>query len=160
MKTTTKNTLTTIAVLILPLSVLLVAFFLIRKKKAAGNTESANEEDDKKAVSVTKPSSSATNTAFPLRKNASAKSDLVKQVQATVNVGINGLIGPYAPYYNGSYFNTIKEDGYYGNKTAAAIAFLTGTDGNTLTEEQWHALCIKYNDIIRWTRYYLTSTTL
>lgn len=150
MKTATKNTLKALAVILLPLPVLLVVFLYLKKKKEAEEEETPNDDKSKSTPSsTTKTTTTKTTTTsttsnvnknFPLSKNTSVKTDLVKEVQEVINYNIAGLLGPNAPYYNGKYFNHITADGYYGNQTAAAIAFLTGTKGDTLTKEQFQKM--------------------
>ena len=143
-----KTLLIVIAIILVPVAGGIGYWYLTRKKSEDGSQNSAGESADKNTTPTTagtsaaKPAdTTATNNSFPLTLNPSVKSDLVKQCQELLNDKISGAIPPMAPIADGKYITSLVEDGYYGNKTAAAVKYeFPDTDGKTITQTMFNKL--------------------
>ncbi len=145
-----KTFLIVLAIILVPATAGLGYWYLTRKKSEQDPESKAGDS----AIPGTAPTSTGTNTpgsttqsttgvntAFPLKLNASVKTNLVKEIQNVINDNIKNAIPPMAPVYDGEYFTSLVVDGYYGKKTAAAVKFLfPETDGKTFTESQYDKL--------------------
>lgn len=140
-----KTFLIVIAIILVPVAGGLGYRYFTRKK-----SESNEEDPADNAGTATSPTSTTTSTTtkpkydatkFPLKLNASVKSDLVKDCQELLNEQIEGCIPPVCPYYSGNQIKSLVCDGYYGNKTAAVVKFVfPETDGKTITEDMYNSL--------------------
>ena len=109
----------------------------IKDKKKNETENSPTDENNGAPATNTK----TTNTAYPLRKAPSVKSELVKELQQLLNERLADLKPPTVPYYNNSPLIRLAEDGYYGDRTAAVIAwFFPDSDGSTLTGQMFEEL--------------------
>ncbi len=117
-----------------------VVFFVVRRNKkattqttASGTTTSGSGSSGNKTTTTT--------SEFPLKKNASVKRDIVKQLQELLNEKISALVPPLVPYAaDGTPITTLKVDGYYGDKTAAVVKYYFNNDGNEVTEAMFNEL--------------------
>lgn len=142
-----KTFLIVLVILLVPVAGGIGYWYYSRKKSEADPSTPADENAGAGTAPTstgnvtTTPSNSKKNNQFPLVKNASVKSDLVKECQTVINEQIKDCIPPIAPVYNGKNFNKLTVDGYYGPRTAAAVKFLfPETDGNKITEAMYDKL--------------------
>lgn len=138
MKNSTKTTLIVIAILLIPIG--LGAYLFLRKKNTTDPTDTPDESGVSVAGSDSSQISILPNQSFPLRKNSSVKSNLVKGLQELLNERIKGLVPPAVPYYAGQQIKSLTTDGYYGDKTAAVVKYVFCNDGNSVTQEQYDSL--------------------
>ena len=77
---------------------------------------------------------------FPLKYNLFSRSSKVTELQAKLNAKLETTIEPNFPKDNsGVYIKSLKEDGYFGDKTLAAVKYFC--DGKEeVTEEMFNAL--------------------
>lgn len=136
MKRGLKITLWVLLVVVAAVVVLLVV------KKRKSNAENENAEDaNSNSSNASSNKAVAKSSDFPLKKNASVKSETVKQLQELLNEKIGGLVAPVVPYdADGNPITQLKVDGYYGDKTAAVVKYIFNNDGNEVTEEQFNEL--------------------
>ena len=139
-----KTALIVLAIMLIPVAGYFTLRALTRKKQEDGSLLSADDSADNGASSASQGGQNglvSNNANFPLKMNASVKSDLVKQAQQGLNAKIKGIQPPTCPYYNGKAITELEIDGYYGPKTAAVVKFLyPDTDGNSITEEMYNEL--------------------
>lgn len=120
-----------------------VVFFVVRRnKKASTQTTASGTTASGSGSSSTTSSKTTTKTSeFPLKKNASVKRDIVKQLQELLNEKISALVPPCVPYAaDGTPITALKVDGYYGDKTAAVVKYYFNNDGNEVTEAMFNEL--------------------
>lgn len=118
-----------------------VVFFVVRRNKKA-STQTTASGTTASGSSTTSSSKTTTQTnEFPLKKNASVKRDIVKQLQKLLNEKISALVLPCVPYAaDGTPITALKVDGYYGDKTAAVVKYYFNNDGNEVTEAMFNDL--------------------
>lgn len=118
-----------------------VVFFVVRRNKKA-STQTTASGTTASGSSTTSSSKTTTQTnEFPLKKNASVKRDIVKQLQKLLNEKISALVRPCVPYAaDGTPITALKVDGYYGDKTAAVVKYYFNNDGNEVTEAMFNDL--------------------
>ncbi len=119
-----------------------VVFFVVRRNKKASTQTTASGTTASTSSSTTSSSKTTTQTSeFPLKKNASVKRDIVKQLQELLNEKISTLMPPCVPYAaDGTPITALKVDGYYGDKTAAVVKYYFNNDGNEVTEAMFNEL--------------------
>ncbi len=118
-----------------------VIFFVVKRNKKA-STQTTASGTAASGSSTTSSNKTTTQTSeFPLKKNASVKRDIVKQLQELLNEKISALIPPCVPYAaDGTPITALKVDGYYGDKTAAVVKYYFNNDGNEVTEAMFNEL--------------------
>lgn len=151
MTTNCKTALITLLILLIPVGLGVGGYIYIKKKKDSSEDggSKANESADNTTASGTtssdnikgKTTTAHPNSTFPLRKNAAVKSDKVKELQELLNERIVGLQAPNVPYYDNKAILELKEDGYYGDKTAAVVRFVfNDPTGSIVTEDMFNEL--------------------
>ncbi len=122
-----KNSLIALSVISSIAIVVLIIYLVMKKKKTDTNTdETAN--------------SGNTSSDFPLKYNLFLQSDKVKELQVKLNNKLVASVEPNYPKDNsGVYIKSLKEDGYFGDKTLAVVKyFCEGQE--EVTEEMFNAL--------------------
>lgn len=137
-----------IALLVILLPSSGIALYLFTKKKKDSEEEKLNADTNNNVQEATQesntPQTDTTNLTFPLVKNKSAKTELVKQLQRYLNEEIEGLKLPNVPRYNNRQIKQLTVDGIYGDRTAAVVKYVfPGKDGNTVTEDMYQQLIEK-----------------
>ena len=158
MNSKTKTILLVIIIFLLPILCGTGLFIWYKKKKSTDESNVVSDESEDTSISSstssattnkTTNSNKETNNSFPLKRNASVKSEKVKELQKLLNERIVGLTVPSVPYYNGKPITSLKEDGYYGDKTAAVVKYVfNSTNGDIVSEEM-------FNELESGTSYYL-----
>ena len=145
-----KTFLIVLAVILIPGGTIVGGYFAYKhfKKEKSNEDNTGDENADNTPVtgsSSTQNDNTYPNTEFPLKKNPNKKSDLVKKLQEKLNDRITGLVPPAVPYYNNTPITELKEDGYYGDKTAAVVKYIfPKTTGDEVTEEMYNQLTTNY----------------
>lgn len=121
-----KNSLITLSVISSIAIVVLVIYLMMKKKqetKADETTSNGNSSSD-----------------FPLKYNLFLQSDTIKELQVRLN---NKLVASVEPNFpkdkNGVYIKSLKEDGYFGDKTQAVVKYFCNGQ-EEVTEEMFNAL--------------------
>lgn len=121
-----KNSLIALSVISSIAIVVLVIYLMMKKKeetKADETTTNGNSSSD-----------------FPLKYNLFWQSDKIKELQVKLNNKLVASVEPNFPKDNsGVYIKSLKEDGYFGDKTLAVVKYFC--DGQEeVTEEMFNAL--------------------
>lgn len=122
-----KNGLIALSVISSIAIVVLVIYLVIKKKKSEVNTDETN-------------TSGNVFSDFPLKYNLFLHSDKVTELQVKLNNKLVASLEPNFPKDNsGVYIKSLKEDGYFGDKTLAVVKYFC--DGQEeVTEEMFNAL--------------------
>ncbi len=121
-----KNSLIALSV-ISSIAIVILVVYLVMKKKQETNADE---------ITSNRNSSSD----FPLKYNLFLQLDKVKELQVKLNNKLVASIEPNFPKDNsGVYIKSLKEDGYFGDKTLAVVKYFC--DGQEeVTEEMFNAL--------------------
>ena len=105
------------------IAITVLIIYLVMKKKTLGTSS------DKTSSSY-----------FPLKYNLLLKSNKVTELQAKLNSKLEASVEPnYPKDSSGVYIKSLKEDGYFGDKTLAVVKYFC--DGQEeVTEEMFNAL--------------------
>ena len=124
-----KKTLITLSVISMIAIVILVIYLVIKNKNNAGSSILGD------STTIGESSSE-----FPLRYSLFTKSTKVVELQAKLNKKLEKCVEPNYPKDNsGVYIKSLKEDGYFGDKTLAVVKYFC--DGNEeVTEEMFNTL--------------------
>ncbi len=103
----------------------LIIYLVIKKKKSGTSSDGT---------------SSAASSDFPLKYNLFLRSDKIAELQAKLNNKLNASVEPNFPKdSSGVYIKSLKEDGYFGDKTLAVVKYFC--DGQEeVTEKMFNAL--------------------
>ena len=115
-----KKSLIALSVISAVAIVVLIIYLVIKKKQANANATSSAD--------------------FPLKYNLFLKSTKVTELQVKLNNKLNASVEPNFPKdESGVYIKSLKEDGYFGDKTLAVVKYFC--DGQEeVTEEMFNAL--------------------
>ncbi len=121
-----KNSLIALSV-ISSIAIVVLVIYLVMKKK----------QETKADETISNGNSSSD---FPLKYNLFLQLDKVKELQVKLNNKLVASIEPNFPKDNsGVYIKSLKEDGYFGDKTLAVVKYFC--DGQEeVTEEMFNAL--------------------
>lgn len=96
----------------------------------------------KKGTSVLGIIGSTNNTSseFPLKYNSHVSYDKVRELQVKLNAKLETCMEPNFPKdSSGVYIKSLKEDGYFGDKTLAVVKYFCNGQ-EEVTEEMFNAL--------------------
>lgn len=135
-----------IALLVILLPSTVIALYLLNKKKK-DNKEQNDETEDKSQENNTEniyKDIDTTNLTFPLVKDDSVRTELVKQLQRYLNKEIEGLKLPNVPRYHGQQIRQLTVDGIYGDRTAAVVKYVfPNSNGLSVTQDMYDDLVSK-----------------
>lgn len=106
--------------------VLLIIYLVVKKKNVSGGDGTG--------------AAGGGSSDFPLKYNSHVSYDKVRELQVKLNAKLETCMEPNFPKDNsGVYIKSLKEDGYFGDKTLAAVKyFCNGKE--EVTEEMFNAL--------------------
>lgn len=115
-----KKSLIALSVISAVAIVVLIIYLVVKKKQSNANETSSAD--------------------FPLKYNLFLKSTKVTELQVKLNNKLNASVEPNFPKdESGVYIKSLKEDGYFGDKTLAVVKYFC--DGQEeVTEEMFNAL--------------------
>lgn len=121
-----KNSLIALSV-ISSIAIVVLVIYLVMKKKQETNADETTSNGN-------------SSSDFPLKYNLFLQLDKVKELQVKLNNKLVASIEPNFPKDNsGVYIKSLKEDGYFGDKTLAVVKYFC--DGQEeVTEEMFNAL--------------------
>ena len=109
------------------IAIVVLIIYLVMKKKQETNADEATTNGN-------------SSSDFPLKYNLFLQTDKNKELQVKLNNKLVASLEPNFPKDNsGVYIKSLKEDGYFGDKTLAVVKYFC--DGQEeVTEEMFNAL--------------------